>query len=92
MSQPQQTIGSAAPGLRAVKRYIATHDKSGKSIYAESPDQVFNGVPEVGGVARSYSVSSVPANLTNDVDVQAYRAEEGPTSYTRCALPTLNRH
>ncbi|KAK5175129.1 uncharacterized protein LTR77_000266 [Saxophila tyrrhenica] len=79
----QQMIGTALPGLRPCKRYIAKHDANGVSVYDDSPDQVFNGIPGGGGVARSYSVNSVPANLTNDQDVKAYRAKEGPTSYTR---------
>lgn len=72
-----------ATTLRPNKRYIATHDANGKSIYAESPEQVYTGVPSVGGVARSYAVQNVPANLTNDVDVKAYKSGEGNTSYTK---------
>ena len=83
LANMSQSIGSAAAGLKPCKRYIATHNKDGKSVYAESPDQVFNAVPKFGGLARSFSVNSVPANLTGDADLQAYRAEEGPTSYTR---------
>lgn len=79
----QQLIGAAVPGLKPCKRYICTHDSNGRSIYAESPEQVYNAVPKVGGLARSFSVSSVPANLTNEADINAYRAEDGPTSYTR---------
>lgn len=79
----QSLIGSAVQGLKPCKRYIATHDKAGKSIYAESPDQVFNAVPKFGGLAHSYSIASVPANLTHDADLKAYRSEDGPTSYTR---------
>lgn len=40
-------------------------------------------MPGAGGLARSFAVGSVPANLTDDADIKAYRAEEGPTSYTR---------
>ena len=72
-----------ATTLRPNKRYIATHDANGKSVYAESPEQQFFGVPSVGGMARSYAVSSVPANLTNDADLKAYMSEEGNTSYTK---------
>ena len=82
MSQPIHAIGTAVKGLKPCKRYIATHDSSGKSVYAESPEQVFNAAPGVGGVARSFAVGSVPANLTDDADIKAYRAEEGSTSYT----------
>ena len=78
-----QKIGAAVPGLKPCKRYICTHDNNGRSVYTESPDQVFNVRPNVGGLARSFSVSSVPANLTDDADIKAYRANEGPTSYTR---------
>lgn len=78
-----QSIGSAAAGLKPCKRYIATHDSTGKSVYAESPEQVFNAVPRFGGLARSFSIDSVPAKLANDADIKAYRAEEGPTSYKR---------
>jgi hypothetical protein len=40
-------------------------------------------VPGAGGLARSFAVGSVPANLKGNADIEAYRAEEGPTSYTR---------
>jgi hypothetical protein len=75
-------IGTATT-LRPNKRYIATHDANGKSIYADSPDQVFTGVPNVGGLARSYAVAGFPANLTHDADMKAYKSEEGVTSYTK---------
>lgn len=78
-----QLVGSAVAGLKPCKRYIVTHDESGKSIYAESPEQIFNAVPNFGGCARSFSIGSVPASLTNDEDIKAYRAASGPTSYTR---------
>lgn len=77
------TKGAAAKGLQPCKRYIATHDASGTSIYAESPEQHFNATPGFGGLARSFSVDSVPANLANEADIKAYRAEDGPTSYNR---------
>lgn len=76
-----QLIGAAAGLLKPCKRYICTHDKNGRSVYAESPDQLFNGVPGFGGLARSFAVASVPANLANDQDIKAYRAESGSTSY-----------
>lgn len=78
-----ESIGSAAKGLKPCKRYIATHDANGRSVYAESPEQVFHAVENVGGMARSYSVSSVPAVLENGADIKAYQAEEGATSFRR---------
>jgi hypothetical protein len=65
----QQMIGAAVKGLKPCKRYIATHDSNGTSVYAESPEQVFNAVPGVGGLARSFSVDAVPANLTDEVSI-----------------------
>lgn len=76
------TKGAAVKGLAPCKRYIATHDASGKSVYTESPEQCFNASPGMGGYARSFSVDSIPANLTDEADIKAYRSEQGPTSYT----------
>lgn len=56
-------VGAGAAGLKHCKRYIAAHNQDGKSIYAESPEQVFNAVPNFGGMARSYAVTSVSADL-----------------------------
>ncbi|KAK4495284.1 hypothetical protein PRZ48_013614 [Zasmidium cellare] len=81
-----QSRGSAAKGLRPNKRYIATHDSTGKSVYTESPDQIFNAVPDVGGMARSYAIDSFPANLKDDADIKAYRAEQGVASHTERSI------
>ncbi|KAK5124569.1 hypothetical protein LTR85_001786 [Meristemomyces frigidus] len=78
-----QKIGSAAAGLRPCKRYITTHNSDGKSVYEASPGQVFNVAPNFGGMARSYAVDPVPANLTDDSDIKAYKAADGVTSYKR---------
>lgn len=75
------TEHAAVPGLRQNKRYITTHDDIGKSVYAESPPQHFNLVPGFGGAARSFAIASVPAVLDKEVDIHAYRAEDGPSSY-----------
>ena len=79
----QLMYGAAVPTLRPNKRYIATHDSTGKSVYAESPDQEFWGVPNVGGMARSYAVSGVPAQLKDDADLNAYSGEDSPTSHSK---------
>lgn len=78
--------GAGIQGLKPCKRYIATHDSSGKSVYAESPDQLFYSVPNFGGMARSYSFGSIPANLTDDADIKAYRAEGGASSYRKRSI------
>lgn len=82
-----KSIGSAVKGLRSCKRYIATHDDAGKSVYAESPDQVFNSAP-FGGMARSYAIDSVPAILADEADIKAYKSEKGVASYTRPEIVT----
>ena len=43
--------------LPPVKRYIATNDGNGKSVYLDSPAQQYYQVPGVGGLARSYSLA-----------------------------------
>jgi hypothetical protein len=70
--------------LPSNKRYICSHDSSGKSIFLSSPDQQYKGSPGAGGVARSFAVGSIPAVLKNDEDVQKYldpNAEQNPVSY-----------
>jgi hypothetical protein len=74
--------------LPPVKRYIATHDANGKSVYLDSPAQQYFPVPGVGGLARSYSVASVPAKLADDEDMKAYLSKEGVTSWTTPSIVT----
>ncbi|EME86975.1 uncharacterized protein MYCFIDRAFT_122414, partial [Pseudocercospora fijiensis CIRAD86] len=40
-------------------------------------------VEDLGGMARSYSVGSVPAVLEDGIDIKAYQAEDGVTSFRR---------
>ena len=68
--------------LPPVKRYIASHDADGKSVYVDSPPQQYYPVPVIGGLARSYSISCVPAILEHDEDMKAYLSNEGSTSWT----------
>ncbi|KAJ9615709.1 hypothetical protein H2200_001786 [Cladophialophora chaetospira] len=76
--------------LPAVKRYIASHDANGKSVYVDSPPQQYFGVPGVGGLARSYSVATVPSKLGDDDDLKAYLSKEGVTSWTTPSIVTPN--
>jgi len=55
------------------KRWITGHDASGKSVFKESPPQLYHGRENVGGMARSYAVSKVPAVLKDEADIKAYR-------------------
>jgi len=66
------------------KRYITGHDASGKSVFKESPPQLYHGRENVGGMARSYAVSKIPAVLKDEADIKAYRSDDPaqhPTSY-----------
>jgi len=66
------------------KRYICTHDSSGKSIFLSSPEQLYRGSPGTGGVARSFAVGSIPAILKNDEDIRKYldpNVEQNPLSH-----------
>ncbi|KIX01727.1 uncharacterized protein Z518_09453 [Rhinocladiella mackenziei CBS 650.93] len=74
--------------LPSCKRYIATHDANGKSVYADSPPQQYMPIGDDGGLARSYSVPAVPAKLENDVDVKAYLSKDGITSWTQPSIVT----
>lgn len=74
--------------LPPVKRYITTHDASGKSVHVDSTPQKYLLVGDVGGMARSYSVSSVPAHLEYDADMKAYLGNDGITSWTAPSIVT----
>ena len=76
--------------LPTVKRYITSHDNNGKSVYVDSPPQEYFQIPNVGGLARSYSVASAPAKLDNDHDLKAYLSKEGPNSWTAPSIVTPN--
>ena len=64
------------------KRYILGHDEAGKSIILRSPEQLYHGREGAGGLARSYAVSSVPAVLAGDADVEAYMEPDPQKSVT----------
>ena len=64
------------------KRYILGHDEAGKSIILPSPEQLYHGREGAGGLARSYAVSSVPAVLAGDADVEAYMEPDPQKSVT----------
>lgn len=73
------------------RRYICTHDSSGKSVLYSQPSQKYHGRSGVGGMARSYAVSSVPAVLKDNVDIQDYEATSGVTSYLGTEIVSPNQ-
>lgn len=81
--EAQETSAGLVPGLPPCKRYIATHDKNGKSVYAEAPDFRFRKQPGFGAMARSYAIPSVPVVMKDDADLKAFEASSGPTSHRR---------
>ena len=82
MAQPQQAPGTATT-LHHNKRYIATHDSTGKSVYTEQKDQTFNLIPGLGGICRSYAIPSVPVVMKDDADLKAFWSNDGPSSHTK---------
>ncbi|KAF1815074.1 hypothetical protein P152DRAFT_456108 [Eremomyces bilateralis CBS 781.70] len=67
--------------LPPCRRYICSHTPDGKSVFLPSPEQIYRGRDGVGGVARSYSVETVPAKLADDQDVKAYLSPHGDVSH-----------
>lgn len=82
------TKTGSATSMRHNKRYIATHDTSGKSVYAESPDQNFTVIEGVGGMARSFGLEAIPAIMAGDIDIKNYRGSNSTASYTRQEIVT----
>lgn len=74
-----------ASGLPLCKRYVATHDGNGKSVYADLPEITSIVVPKVGALGRSWSVPNIPAKLGGDEDMKGYFAspEESVSSSQR---------
>lgn len=79
MSSPQVQLPA---NLRHPKRYVTSHDEdSGKSIYAEFPEQFYSAVPGFANVARSYATRSLPVRLADEEDIKAYKSDTGVSSY-----------
>jgi hypothetical protein len=78
------SLTTSPTSLPPNRRYICTHDSSGKSIFHSSPAQLYHGRAGVGGMGRSYALSSIPAILKNDEDVKKYldpNPESNPVSH-----------
>lgn len=75
------TKRGSATTLRPNRRYIATHDANGKSVYAESPDQEYRLNPPFGGIARSFALEKVPVNFQDEADIKNYRGTKSTASY-----------
>lgn len=72
-------------GMRQSKRYVTTHDASGKSVFTSVPALLYR--ERTGyALARTYALSSVPTRLTAHEDLKSYLSDDGEqnaTSYTR---------
>ncbi|KAF2709168.1 hypothetical protein K504DRAFT_501912 [Pleomassaria siparia CBS 279.74] len=71
---------SLVSGLPPNRRYILTHDASGKSIIHSSPRQLYTGNASA-AMAKSFATSSTPADLTHDADISSYLSITGSTSH-----------
>lgn len=68
--------------LQHPKRYVTSHDvETGKSIYAELPEQFYSAIPGFAKVARSYATRSLPVRLADEEDIKAYKSDTGVSSY-----------
>lgn len=76
--------------LPPCRRYICSHDVSGKSIFHSSDPLPYYHLGDVGGMSRSYAVSSVPAKLAGDADVKEYLADDGPASHKAMDIVQAN--
>lgn len=84
-------VETPVAGLAPIQRHITTHNAAGESVYVASPPaQRYMKIPGAGGVARSWSVDSVPARLEDDADMKAYLADQGATSWDNPAIVTPN--
>ncbi|KAF2004813.1 hypothetical protein P154DRAFT_484110 [Amniculicola lignicola CBS 123094] len=70
----------SASSLPPAKRYITTHRPTGLSTLGPSPPLAFAGDPTSHTFSRSYTLSSVPADITADADITLYTADAGPNS------------
>ncbi|KAK5312447.1 hypothetical protein LTR93_011318 [Exophiala xenobiotica] len=77
------TTAKRPTSLPPLHRHIASTNNEGKSTYVESPPQQYFIYPDIAGVSRSYSASSVPTILAGEQDVKAYLGPEGSTTWTR---------
>lgn len=82
---------STSTVLPPCRRYISTHDSDGKSTFHSASDvpQLYHDVT-LGRISRSFAVSSVPATLTDNVDVSAYLSKTGENSHLRRAIVQPN--
>ena len=83
---------STSTVLSPCHRYISTHDSEGKSILHPASDtpHLCYSIAGLGETSRSFAVSSVPANLADDVDVSAYLSKTAETSLLRREIAQPN--
>lgn len=79
-------------GMRTTTRYITTHNAAGDGVFGPSPE--LHALDRNGyEMTRVYGVASVPANLSADVDMDAYTSddiESNPTSYANTGVTITN--
>lgn len=80
---PKPTFKETVTTLPTNKRYIATYNIRGQSVYAPSPPQLYLSAGEA-GMAHSYSIPSVPVKMENDIDYKTYLSE-GQTNSQKSA-------
>ena len=76
-------VPGSGSALRPNKRYITTHDASGRSIYAESPEQAFASNGAGGGFARSFALEGLPVNFADEEDIKKYLSKDSTASFKK---------
>lgn len=69
-------MAASANNLPEIKRFITTHDKSGKAVFStDVPEEnKFSSLPNGAAFALGYTTKEFPANLNDDRDINTYKS------------------
>ncbi|KAE8453259.1 hypothetical protein EG329_011326 [Mollisiaceae sp. DMI_Dod_QoI] len=73
-SYTKEVPPASARGLSHPKRFITTHDESGKAIFSdEVPEEIpFQQIPNDAIFSLCYATNQIPADLSNEADISTY--------------------
>jgi quercetin dioxygenase-like cupin family protein len=73
--KPSKIGAGSQFGMRVPRRYISGHNEQAKAIYLEDPPLLFRLMGDT-EASHAYGITSVPAEMSNDADLQAYLSED----------------
>jgi hypothetical protein len=77
--------------LPPIKRHIVSNDTvTRSSTYIDSPELQYKNYPGFANVARSYATEVLPAYLSNEEDVGAYKGTDSIASFNRVEIVVPN--